>query len=271
MPLPGRAAILILAVVSASWALVACEDKKALNTEFTAADKAVTAPAPGQLFNLTTPDARVSLVMPDGIARYADVQRALFDQEKRLLVDFTQTAKEDRKRLIENGKSQPQPYERRETWSITAVTPHLISLRGNWFADTGGAHPNHGSEVKLWDRDHGQFILPAELFKPDADFADQDKRLCAAVTKAKQARMGPNPPGRWSCPEWADAHFVLIPSSQPYRIGGLMFLFDPYVIGAYAEGDYEVLIPLADFQAKLNPAWASQFVGAPAPTVKPRQ
>jgi hypothetical protein len=264
MPLPGRAAILMLAALG----LAACDSKKTLTAEYIAADKTISGPAPGQIFNLATPDAKVSLVMPGQAANYPEMQRALFDEEKQHLLDFAQTAKEDRKRLAQTGKRQPQPYERRETWTITAVTPNLLSLRANWFADTGGAHPNHGSEVKLWDREHSQFILPAELFKPDADLGAQDRLLCAAVTKARVARMGANPPGQWSCPRWADSRFVLVPSARPYRIGGLMFLFDPYVIGAYAEGDYEAPIPLSDFQKILSPTWAPEFSGAPASTVK---
>jgi hypothetical protein len=57
---------------------------------------------------------------------------------------------------------------------------------------------------------------------------------------------------------------------RPYRAGGLLFLFDPYVIGAYAEGDYAVLIPLSDFQAAVAPAWAKDFEGSPAPGVASR-
>jgi hypothetical protein len=82
--------------------------------------------------------------------------------------------------------------------------------------------------------------------------------------------MGPTDPKSWACPTWTDSHAVLVPSTQPYRIGGIMFLFDPYVIGAYAEGEYDVLIPLADFQQLVAPRWAADFAGAPAPTAQPK-
>ena len=186
------------------------------------------------------------------------------------LLDFLKQAIEDRQRFAKKGVKQATPYERRVVWSITAVTPHLISLRNAWFDDTGGAHPNHGSDVLLWDRVHNVMLLQGELFKSDVDTTVVDTLLCQATTRAKEARLGPTDPKRWSCPKFADGHAVMVPSTQPYRIGGMMFLFDPYTIGAYAEGDYEVLLPLTDFKSILAPAWAGDFAGSPAPSVRPR-
>jgi hypothetical protein len=122
----------------------------------------------------------------------------------------------------------------------------------------------------LWDRLRNVTLLPSELFKPDIDHAPLDDLLCQATSKAKQARLGPTDPKSWSCPTWSGSHVVLVPSTRPYRAGGLMFLFDPYTIGAYAEGDYEVLIPLSAFQHALAPAWAADFAGSPAPMVRTR-
>ena len=50
----------------------------------------------------------------------------------------------------------------------------------------------------------------------------------------------------------------------------LMFLYDPYAIGPYAEGEYEVLLPLSAFQGAINPAYAPDFTGSPSPEVKPK-
>ncbi len=184
-------------------------------------------------------------------------------------MEFAKAAAGDRARYVLKGR-HPGQYARKVVWTITAITPRLISLKSAWFADTGGAHPNHGSGSYLWDRAHNQRLLQSELFKPDYDFSALDPVLCQAVTKVKTERMGPTDPKSWTCPEWADSRAVLVPSTRPYRVGGLMFLFDPYVIGAYAEGDYEVTIPLSAFQAAVAPAWADQFTGSPAAPVQPR-
>lgn len=267
MPRTGRSALMLMAVLL----MAGCENKAKLKAEFTQADKAVAAPPVATHFALDTPDARTELTLPAQIDRYPELHAKLFNDGKQQLMDFTKTAAGDRARFALKGVKQASPYVRRVVWTITAVSPDIVSLRDAWFDDTGGVHPNHGSEVLLWDRIHNVPLLQSELFKPDLDTASLDDLLCQAVTRAKQARLGPTDPRSWSCPKWSDAKAVLVPSAQPYRVGGMMFLFDPYTIGAYAEGDYEVLIPLSQFQSALAPAWAKDFVGSPAPTVSPRR
>ena len=264
---PGRAAILILAAA----ALSGCgEGKKQRVAEAVRADAVATGETPATRFHLANADAKVDLALPPRIDNYPELHKTLFEAGRQDLLDFARTAAEDRKHATAKGAPLRGPYERQVAWTITSVSPHLIGLKAKWFADTGGAHPNHGSEARLWDRLRNQFILPSELFRDDYDVSALDQVLCAATTQAKARRMGPNPPGQWTCPKWSDSRFVLVPSVRPYRIGGLMFLFDPYVIGPYAEGDYEVLIPLSDFRRALSPAWAADFEDHPSPDVKPK-
>ena len=78
----------------------------------------------------------------------------------------------------------------------------------------------------------------------------------AEVDKAKAAKGVEWDPESFPCPKWRESHFVLAPSTVPGKIGGLVFLFDPYAVGAYAEGEYEVTLPQALFTAVLAPAGA---------------
>ena len=266
MSQPGRVALLLLAAL----VLAGCDGKKKLNAELAKADAAVAAPPIPARFAADIADAKVQLTLPAGIERYPELHAKLYNDGRREMLEFIHQAVGDRIRLARKGVPERGPYQRTVAWTITAVSPHLISLRSAWFDDTGGVHPNHGSDVLLWDRVRNVMVLQSELFKPDVDTRAQDFWLCKALTRAKEARVGPSAPKSWTCPRWNDAHAVLTPSTRPYRIGGMMFLFDPYVIGAYAEGDYEVLMPLAKFQSILAPGWAEDFTGAPAPTVKPR-
>jgi hypothetical protein len=263
---PGPAAIILLAAL----ALGACDDRAKRDAENRHADAVANGPLPLLHQAQNTADAHTELTLDKGIGDYPDLHRALYDAGLKDLAEFAIQAREDRQRLIAKGVSQPQPYVRRLSWTLTAVTPGLISLKGAWFDDTGGAHPDHGSQTRLWDRYHSQWLLQADLFRPDADLAPLDAALCRAVTAVKAARMGPTDPRSWTCPRWADSQAVLIPSVRPYRAGGIMFLFDPYVIGAYAEGDYAVPVALSVFQADLAPAWAAEFAGAPAATATTR-
>jgi hypothetical protein len=245
-----------------------CENKKKLAAEFAHDDAVVSAPPVPTHFELNTKDAKVSLRLPAGIERYPGLHAKLFQDGKQELTEFANQAAEDRRRFARKGVKQATPYERRVVWTITAITPHLISLRDRWFDDTGGVHPDHGSDVLLWDRVQNVAVLQSELFKPDADTTKLDDVICQKARAAKAARMGPSDSKSWQCPTWSDSPAVLIPSVTPYRIGGMTFLYDPNVLGAYAEGDYAVTIPLSDFQALLAPRWAADFVGSPAPALK---
>lgn len=268
--MPRRAALLLLAAALAlASVLGGCENKKTLAAQFAHDDAVVSGPPVPTHYELNTLDAKVAMTLPPNIDRYPGLHAKLFADGKQELIDFVTEAIEDRKRFAQKGVKQA-PYERRVVWTITAVTPHLVSLRNRWFDETGGAHPDHGSDVLIWDRVHNVQLLKSDLFKPDVDTQALDALLCQKIKAARQARLGAADPAGEVCPTWSDSRAVLVPSTRPYRIGGMMFLFDPYVIGAYAQDEYELLIPLADFRAYLAPQWAADFVGAPAPSVRPK-
>jgi hypothetical protein len=123
----------------------------------------------------------------------------------------------------------------------------------------------------LWDAAARKMLEPGALFVAGGDAAIQ-KALCEGLKAAKAERM----PGEdlsddsWACPEWRKSRFVLVPSTEPGKLGGLTFLFDPYEVGSYAEGDYEVTLPWTVFKAVLAPTWAGEFGGAPKVPAKPK-
>jgi hypothetical protein len=262
----SHAALIVLAAAL----LAGCNSKERDRREFAYAD-AVTAPPPIPTgFQLANADAQVQLALPPNIDHYPGLHGYLYNTGKDELTEFAQTAAADRAYLAKKGVSQPQPYERRIVWTITSMSPHLISLRQAWYDDTGGIKADHGSTTLLWDRVHNTPLLQTELFKPDIDTKALDDELCQATIKAKEARVGPTDAKTWTCPTFLTSNAVLVPSATPYRVGGMMFLFDPHMLGNYAEGDYEVLIPQDDFRKFLAPAWAADFVGAPGPMVRPK-
>ena len=52
-------------------------------------------------------------------------------------------------------------------------------------------------------------------------------------------------------------------AKAPETRGRLIFHFDPYAVGAYAEGDYRVLVPQSVFREYLTAEWAGVFAGEP--------
>lgn len=206
--------------------------------------------------------AKVALTLPAEISKYPALHAALYDREVAQLKDFA--AKAETERETSEGQFPWRQHESQRQWAVTASTPRLVSLRALWFDYTGGAHPNHGAAALLWDATKGAEIKPVALFRPDADMTVLDRAICDAVTMAKSHREGAVPLSDiFTCPKWTETVLVLAPSTEPAKIGGLVALIDPYVVGPYVEGDYEVTIPLPAFQALLAPTYAGAFAGSP--------
>ena len=222
------------------------------------------APPARMSFYQATPDATVRLTLAPAIAAHTALRFKLYQDGVHELTTFVAEARNDHDRVKSKGGT-PQPYEHAISWTITAATPRLLSAWGTWFDYAGGAHPNNGSEALLWDEVNDREVQRSELFAPNADQARLDAVLCQAIRRAKAERNGAVGDSQgWSCPKWADSNFVFAPSVVSGKLGGMIFLFDPYAIGPYAERTYEVTGPLDAFKAALAPAWANDFAGSPA-------
>jgi len=227
-------------------------------------------PPPPAPFTFTSksPAAEVSLTLPQNLAAHPVLHHRLYASGKRQLTDFMAMAARDRARAEQKGADRPPAavYERTSAWRIAAQTSRLISLIEDWHVYSGGAHPNHGTTVMLWDKASDVEVRQSALFRRDVDYVALDRVLCEAVRKAKVARLGVKAlEGEfWTCPQWKYARAAMTPSTIPGKFGGLTFLFDPYVIGAYAEGDYAVTIPQESFRSAVLPSYQPQFAGAPA-------
>ncbi|MFZ0266158.1 RsiV family protein, partial [Caulobacter sp.] len=213
-------------------------------------------------FDQTDPAAKVALRLPAEIASYPALHTMLYDREVAGLRTFAAKAETDRK--TSTGRFPWRPYNRQGQWFLAAEAAPLVGLRALWFEDTGGAHPNHGGASLLWDTAANREIQPQALFREGADMTVLDKAICDAVVQAKTRRQGAVPLNdMFSCPRWNQTVLTLAPSAIPGKIGGLTALIDPYVVGPYSEGDYEVTVPVSAFQSLLAPTYAGVFGGAP--------
>ena len=257
------------AVLGLVAALTACERKPAtppkapVEASVTTPKAAAPAPMARPLsFDQSDEAARVALRLPAEIASHPALHTLLYDRETAGLKTFAAKAAADRK--ASDGKFPWRPYTRQSQWFLAVDSAPLVGLRALWFEDTGGAHPNHGGSTLIWDNVANREIQPNALFRPDADMAVLDKAICDAVAQAKTHRAGATPLNdMFSCPKWNQTVLVLASSTIPGKIGGLTVLIDPYVVGPYAEGDYEVVVPVSTFQGLLAAAYADAFGGAP--------
>ncbi len=259
MKIPVLGALALLAVVGA------CDRRPEKPPQAPVAPATPVAPAPAArplAFDQTDEAAKVALRLPAEIIRFPALHARLYDREVAGLKAFAAKAQTDRE--ASSGAYPWRAYGRQSQWFLAAEAAPLVSLRALWFEDTGGAHPNHGGATLLWDTVGNSELQPKALFHPDADMGRLDKAICDAVAAAKAHREGAAPlSGMFACPRWSQTVLVLAPSTTPGKIGGLTAIIDPYVVGPYAEGDYEVTVPTSAIQTLLAPAYASAFGGAP--------
>ncbi len=259
--------LLILTV--AATALAACNRDKepAPPAASTPGETATVTPADAAApmgFELKTPYADVRLTLPDAIKPQTDLHAPLYAEEVRQLRQFIEGAQGE---LTEAGADTDRPkYEKTVTVTAALETGKLFSLKRVDFDYSGGAHPNTLTSGILWDKALKRRLGLAALFRPGADLTVLDQALCSAINAAKRARVPDSASvtmdGKdWSCPRAADTAFVLTPGTVPGKAAGLTFLIGPYQVGPYAEGGYELAIPVTGFRSLLAVAYADEFGG----------
>ncbi len=221
-------------------------------------------PSAPMAYDNRTPQAEVALNLPASVKDQPDLHARLYAEGVKELRAFS----ESEGAVEEHDEAAPgaPAFSRRIDWTTAADTSKLLSLKKVTAEFAGGAHPNTTLGALLWDKAMKKALTPQDLFRKGADFERLDKDLCEAIIAAKKARLKGDysaPGDLWHCPKWIESAFVLAPSTTPGKAGGLIFLYPPYAIGAYAEGPYEIVVPLNVFAGALSSAYADDFAGAP--------
>lgn len=263
---------LLLVTLAASATLAGCNREKTTSDPAPAAQAgaAVTqadAAAP-MAYQSKTPYAEVSLSLPVAIKSQPDLHAALYAKAVGDLREFAEGAQADRSEA--GGDEGSAPYDKTIEVTPAAETGKLFSLVRTDSEYTGGAHPLSTFSAVLWDKALKRQITVADLFAKGADLSALDTALCAAINIEKkktdpQAQTVSLTSTDWACPRAAVTPFVLVAGVQPGKAGGLMFLIGPYIVGSYAEGSYEVVVPQSAFHSLIAPAYADEFAGAPKP------
>src|SRR5690606_12808329 len=150
-------------------------------------------------------------------------------------------------------------------WKTVTDLPDWLSLSSQIYSFSGGAHGNTGFDTLLWDKRTNKALQPMALFaSADTLQAAVTNAFCAALNKQREARRGePVDPNNddWSnaCPKIGETT-VILGSSNSRTFDRIGFLIDPYTAGPYAEGTYEVTLPVTKaILAAVKPQFASSF------------
>lgn len=131
-----------------------------------------------------------------------------------------------------------------KSWTVAGDAAGLLSLRGEAYAYTGGAHGNSGFEAILWDRKAGRDIALWRLFRDEAAARALLARQFCPALEAERAEKRDSDAGRSDplfsgCPRLAGQ--ILVPGAvRRGHFTAIDVLIAPYEAGPYSEGTYEV-------------------------------
>ncbi|SMF61354.1 DUF4163 domain-containing protein [Allosphingosinicella indica] len=199
---------------------------------------------------------------PGAAAAIPALKTQLDTDAQKQRITATAAAADDKKQSEGDGF----PYRRHsfmKTWSVSTDTPQLLILESEGYTYTGGAHGTPFYEVIVWDKAAGKTIDMADLFtdwpkllaaaKPD---------FCKALDAERAKRRGPDAGAIGGlfgdCPELKENPITAL--GKDGRITALRAIIGPYVAGPYAEGTYEIDLPLtAAVRGLVKPAYAASF------------
>lgn len=152
--------------------------------------------------------------------------------------------------------------EFQKNWEVVADMPRFLSLSADVFEYSGGAHGNYWTEALVWDREAKAARDPKTMFTSKAALQDAlGAAWCKALKVERGKKMGAdyNDDGFFPCPPIADLA-VLLGSSDKKSFNRIGLIAAPYVAGSYAEGAYEVTLPVTPkVLAALKPEYKAFF------------
>ena len=139
-------------------------------------------------------------------------------------------------------------YAQSRVWEKVTETPRFLSLSAALYDYTGGAHPNHGYDSLLFDKQAGTRLQPLDLFASKAAFdAVIQQKFCALLDNERGKRRGEpvvRDKGMFDDCIKPSEQTVILGSSNGQTFDKVGVLVGPYAAGSYAEGDYEFTLPV---------------------------
>jgi hypothetical protein len=196
-------------------------------------------------------------------ARAIPPLRALLDAQGRALrVDTARDAAAAR-RESQNNNFPFRAHDAQKTWQVVTNTPRFLSLSSQTYAFSGGAHGNSSSGALLWDKVRAVRLAPKSVFTAPAALERVIAPVYCARLKVERARrLAPyrDDSDTFSkCPPLKDLT-LLLGSTDRQRINRIGLIADPYVAGSYAEGTYEMTLPVTPaILGVVKPAYRAAF------------
>ncbi|MCM8557253.1 DUF4163 domain-containing protein [Sphingomicrobium sediminis] len=167
------------------------------------------------------------------------------EQSDTALAELRRMAEDEAKFRSENGMEFGGLFGSTE-WETAGQSERLLSLAGETAAYTGGAHPNSGAIALLWDREANDEITIRTLFGSDRsrDGALRDG-FCEKLKAEQMDRRGVELEGSFGqCPGLEQIIIAPKDGDGDGLFERILMTASPYVAGPYAEGSYEIELPV---------------------------
>lgn len=180
---------------------------------------------------------------PAPVARIAGLKRGLDAEAAAIRARTAREAAEDRREAkASDFPFRPHSYEK--TWKMVTDTPRFLSLSSDSYAYTGGAHGQPASSALLWDKKAGRRLETKAVFASLSALQAAIRTDYCAKLKVEQRRRNQGTLSSMNaCPSVKDLT-LLLGSTQGRAFDRIGLIADPYVAGSYAEGAYEVTLPV---------------------------
>lgn len=217
-----------------------------------------------------------SAVLPKGPADDPIIKKLRADAEAHLEKNKS-GARADADERKKQG-AEPMSWEIQIEWKQLAKAGGIVSLVGTNYEFTGGAHGMSYTRTLLAKADTGEELTLAKMLQADRSPSPAlTIAICEALKTAKMkaiqsATIFDEPitcAGPKANVKLEDARMAFAPSTEADKFGGLFVYFDPYAVGAYAEGSYDFAIPQSVFSEDMRPAYKALFGGAIPADAKP--
>lgn len=178
--------------------------------------------------------------------------------------ELAREAAEDRK--AREGEDFPYHQHMRSiSWQVVTQIPGWLSLSSHGAGYSGGAHGITWFESLLWDTAANQEREVTDLFISSRSLSAAIRTpFCAALDRERAKRRGA-PVNRASGDTFDECidpvkSTVILGSSDRRQFDRIGVLVGPYEAGPYAEGEYEVTVPVtAAVIAAVRPEYRAAF------------
>jgi len=204
---------------------------------------------------------------PASAAAVPGLRTALEADRARHLAALRRDARAGGAEAQENG----YPFRKHawtQTWQVVTEIPGWLSLSASYWNYTGGAHGMSWSGAMLWDRRAGRARSPLDLFTSKAALSAAIRQpFCAALDRQRADKRGTpvNRTGGGEFDQCIDpvAQTVILGSHGRQAFDRIGILVAPYSAGPYAEGSYEVTVPVTPaVMAAVKPVFRASFAAA---------